>query len=151
MRARDAVRKSPITVRPDSTIAEAAELMDRAVVGALVVVERDRPIGIVTDRDVTVRGVAHRIPADSRVDAVMSTDLVTLPANASLREAIAVFERHAIRRLPLVEDGRMVGMLTVDDLVIDWVNDLATMVRPVFGQVIFGAPEPAVPVLVPAD
>lgn len=69
------------------------------------------------------------------------TDLVTLPADADFREAIKVFYRHPWRRLPLVEDGRMVGMLTVDDLVIDLVNDLDSLVRPVFGQLVFGGPD----------
>jgi CBS domain-containing protein len=129
MRARDAIRKLPVTIRPEATIAEAARLMDQAVVGALVVVDHERPVGIVTDRDLAIRAVGRRIPADSRVDSVMSSEPITLPADADVREAIAVFERHAVRRLPLVEDGRMVGMLTVDDLVIDSVTDLANMVR----------------------
>jgi hypothetical protein len=68
-------------------------------------------------------------------------NLITLPADADLRKAVNVFYSHAIRRLPLVEDGRMVGMLTVDDLVIDFVNDLDSLVRPVFGQVVFGTPD----------
>jgi CBS domain-containing protein len=151
MRARDAIRKPPVTIRPDATIAEAAALLDRAAVGALVVVDHDDPVGIVTDRDLALRAVGRRIPADSRVDAVMSIGLITLSADSDVREAIAVFERHAIRRLPLLEAGRMVGMLTIDDLVIDWVNDLATMVRPVVGQVVFGAPEPSIPVPAPMD
>lgn len=141
MQAREATRKPPATIPSGSSIADAARLMDRKVVGALVVVDGDHPIGIVTDRDLTVRGLGRQLPGDTPVDQVMTTDLVTLPADADLRDAIKVFYRHPVRRLPLMEESRMVGMLTVDDLVIDVVNDLESLVRPVFGQVVFGSPD----------
>jgi CBS domain-containing protein len=141
MEARDAIRRPPTTIPVGTTIAEAARLMDRKMIGALVVVDEDRPVGIVTDRDLAVRGLGRQLPGDAAVDRVMSRDLITLPADADLRKAVNVFYSHAIRRLPLVEDGRMVGMLTVDDLVIDFVNDLDSLVRPVFGQVVFGTPD----------
>jgi len=92
-----------------------------------------------------VRALARRLPSDSRVDAVMSTGVVTLGATADLREAVRIFAAHAFRRLPLVEEGRMVGMLTLDDLLMDVVSDLANLVRPITGEVIFGHPEPTVP------
>jgi len=145
MQAKEASRKVPVTVPPDRTLAEVAKLMDEASVGAVVIVDDEKPIGIATDRDLAVRALARRLPSDSRVDAVMSTRVVTLGATADLREAVRVFTEHAFRRLPLVEEGRMVGMLTVDDLLMDVVSDLANLVRPITGEVIFGHPEPTVP------
>ena len=146
MYAVDAARRSPVTIPRDHTITEAAETMDRRAVGALVVVEPDgRPVGIVTDRDLAVRALAHRLSPDARIDAVMSTDLVTLAPDADLRDAFAVFDDHAIRRLPLVVDDRLVGMITADDLLVDLTCDLGRLVRPVTGQVLFGHPEPAPP------
>jgi CBS domain-containing protein len=145
MQARDAMRKAPVTVAPDRAIADVAALMDRAVVGGVVVVDDDRLVGIVTDRDLVVRALARRAPVDARVDSVMSTDVVTLDASADVRDAIRIFSSHAIRRLPLVDGGSMVGMITVDDLVVDAASDLAELVRPLTGQLIFGHPEPAVP------
>jgi len=144
MQAIEAVRRPPATIKSGSSIADAARLMDRASVGALVVIDDDRPIGIVTDRDLAVRGLGRLLPGDAIVDRVMSRNLITLPADADLRDAIKAFYRHPVRRLPLVHDGRMVGMITVDDLVIDLVNDLDSLVRPVFGQVIFGGPDPEI-------
>jgi|SRR5581483_8681962 len=149
MQARQAIRKSMVTIPSGASLAEAADLMDRAVVGALVVVDGHEPVGIVTDRDLVVRGMVKRLPLDARIDSVMSTGLVTLPAGADLHDALKVFSSHAIRRLPLVEDGRVVGMLTVDDLAIDLAGDLGTLFRPVVGQVIFGAPAAAETVVVP--
>jgi CBS domain-containing protein len=139
MRASKAVRRPPVTITTGSSIADAARMMDRLGIGALVVVDGERPLGIVTDRDLAIRGLGRQLPGSAAVDRVMSRDLVTLPADAELHEAVTTFYRNPIRRLPLVDDGgRMVGMLTVDDLALDLVNDLGSLVRPIFGQVIFG-------------
>jgi CBS domain-containing protein len=149
MYAIDAARKMPATIGPDRTITEAADEMDRLAVGALVVVEPEgRPVGIVTDRDLVVRGVARRVSADARVDSVMSTDLVTLPLDADLRDAFTVFENHPVRRIPLLDGTRLAGMIALDDLVIDLASDLGRVARPVTAQVLFGHREtvtPAVP------
>jgi CBS domain-containing protein len=144
VRAIDAIRKRPVSIPPDWTIAEAARRMDEAAVGAVVVVDGDRPVGIVTDRDLVVRGLARALPADARIDAVMSADLVTLNANADVREAFKIFHSHPFRRIPVVDQGQLAGMVTIDDLLIDLVGDLAALTRPVTGQVIWGSPEPHV-------
>ena len=145
MRAIEAIRKNMVTVSPDATLAQAAELMERANVGALVVLDGERLAGIVTDRDIVVRGVAHRLPADARIDSVVTTDVVTLRADADLRAVLPIFRTHACRRVPLVDDDRVVGMLTVDDMLIDLINDLADVVRPVTGEVVFGHHEAPLP------
>jgi CBS domain-containing protein len=146
MHAIEAARKCPATIDCDHTITEAATTMDRLAVGALVVVESDgRPVGIVTDRDLVIRGVAQRFSPDARVDSVMSTDLITLAPDADLRDALKVFEDHAIRRLPLVSGQQLVGMLTMDDLVVDLTADLGRLTRPIAGQVLFGHPESGAP------
>jgi signal-transduction protein with cAMP-binding, CBS, and nucleotidyltransferase domain len=146
MYAIDAARKPPATIAADRTITQAAQEMDRLAVGALVVVEPSgRPAGIVTDRDLVVRAVARRADPDARVDSVMSTDLVALAPDADLREAFGIFERHALRRLPLVADDVVVGMLTMDDLVVDVSADLARLTRPITAQVLFGHQEPSTP------
>lgn len=141
MRAIEAIRKSPVVIDAGSSITDAAQRMNDAVVGALVVVAGERPVGIVTDRDLVVRAMARDLPGDARVDAVMSTDLLTLDAGADVREAFSLFHSHAIRRLPVVENGRLVGLISADDLLINLASDLAELVRPITGQVIFGAPE----------
>lgn len=139
MRASKATRRPPVMIPTGSSIADAARMMDRLGIGALVVVDNERPVGIVTDRDLAIRGLGRQLPGGAPVDRIMSRELVTLPADADLHEAVTTFYRHPIRRLPLVDDGgRMVGMLTVDDLALDLVNDLGSLIRPIFGQVIFG-------------
>lgn len=143
MRAIDATLKRLVTIAPSQTLTKAAELMEERAVGALVVTDGERMTGIVTDRDLVTRGVARRLPGDARIDAVMTTNVVTLEASADLHHAFAVFRTHGIRRLPLVEDGEAVGMLTVDDLLINLCADFADVVRPVTGEVLYEMPLPA--------
>ncbi|HEY5011168.1 MAG TPA: CBS domain-containing protein [Acidimicrobiia bacterium] len=141
MRAIDAIRKPAATIANDAAIADAAKLMDARVVGALVVTDGDRPVGIVTDRDIVVRAIARGVPVDARVDAVMSPGIMALGADDDVRRALPIFRSNAIRRLPVVRDGKIVGMLTADDLLIDLIADLGDVVRPITGQVAFGHPE----------
>ena len=141
MRAIDAIRKPAATIANNASIAEAAKLMDARVVGALVVTDGDRPVGIVTDRDLVVRALARDVPVDARVDAVMSPGIMALGADDDVRRALPIFRSNAIRRLPVVRDGKIVGMLTADDLLIDLIADLGDVVRPITGQVAFGHPE----------
>jgi CBS domain-containing protein len=142
MRACEATRRDPVTVAAGSTLTEVAGLMDGSGVGAVVVVDGQRPIGIVTDRDIVVRAVARRQPADSRVDSVMSTDVITLDADANIQRAHDIFRTHPIRRLPLVRKGEVAGMITVDDLLIDSVASLGDLVRPITGETIFAHRQP---------
>jgi CBS domain-containing protein len=120
--------------------------MDEAAVGALVVIDEDRPVGIVTDRDLVVRAMARGYPRDSRVDSVMTTGLVGIDADEDLRQAIQLFSHHAIRRLPIVEGDEIRGMITLDDVVIDLAHDLEEATKPLAAQVLFGHPEAKPPV-----
>jgi CBS domain-containing protein len=146
MRARDAIRKLPETIEAGDTITRAAQRMDEAAVGALVVIDEDRPVGIVTDRDLVVRAMARGYPRDSRVDSVMTTGLVGIDADEDLRQAIQLFSHHAIRRLPIVEGDEIRGMITLDDVVIDLAHDLEEATKPLAAQVLFGHPEAKPPV-----
>ncbi len=145
MKAIEAIRKNPVSVAPDTTLSDAAALMERANVGAVVVLDGERLAGIVTDRDIVRRGVARRLPPDARVDAVMTTEVVILDADADVRAALPLFRTHACRRLPLTSGTKVVGMLAVDDLLIDLVSDLGDVVRPITGEVIFGHHEAPLP------
>ena len=145
MRIIDAVRRQGFEIEPAKTVREAAELMEEAAVGALAVVDEGRLVGIVTDRDLARRGMARGLPLDARVDAVMSTPVVTIAADADLHDAFALFREHALRRLAVVREERYVGMLTVDDLLIDLASDLGALAVPVTAQAIFGQRDAAVP------
>lgn len=145
MRACEAVRRSPVTLPGDTTLRAAAAAMERGTVGAVVVTDGETPVGIVTDRDLVVRGLATG-NVDGRLDSVMSTALVTAEADADLRDVVRCFATNAVRRIVLVRDGVVAGVLSVDDLVVDLVADLGDVVRPITAEVLFGhhdAPVPA--------
>jgi CBS domain-containing protein len=145
MKAREATRRNVVSIAPEATLKDAAVLMDGANVGALVVLDRGRLVGIVTDRDIVRRGVAQQLPSDARIDAVMTADPITLDAEADLRAALPIFRTRACRRVPVVSRGDVVGVLSADDLLIDLVRDLGDVVRPIIGEVIFGHHDTDVP------
>lgn len=138
MRTIEAVRRSGVGIGPERTIREAAQIMEQAGIGAVAVIDGEHLIGIVTDRDLVRRGLARDLPADARIDAVMTAPVVTIDADADLHDAFALFRTHAVRRLAIVRAGQFVGMITVDDLLIDLAGDLSDLARPVTAEVIFG-------------
>lgn len=147
MRTIDAVRRSGVGIRPDQTIRAAAEVMKQAGVGSLAVLDGATLVGIVTDRDLVRRALARGLATDARVDGVMTSPVITIPADADLHEAFALFRVHAVRRLAVVRDGLFVGTITLDDLLVDLAADLSDLARPVTAEVLFShhdSPVPAV-------
>jgi CBS domain-containing protein len=142
MRAIEATRKDIVMIEASAPIEHAAAVMHSQNVGALVVVEDGVPVGIVTDRDIVVRGVRTRMPLDARVDAVMTPGVVALDADGDVRDAVTVFRAHAFRRLPLVRDGKLVGLLSTDDLLTEISLELSELIHPIMGQVVSMRPEP---------
>lgn len=138
MKTRELAAKAAVTIAGDATLSDAAALMDSANVGSVLVLDGDRLAGIVTDRDIVVRGVARRVPLHARIDSVMTTDVVSIDAEADVHEAYRVLESHAVRRLPVVDGDRLIGMLTVDDLIVGLASDLERLVHPIVGEVVFG-------------
>lgn len=145
MRTMEGTRRSGIGIGPERTIHDAAAVMEQTGVGALAVIDSDRLVGIVTDRDLVRRGLAKGMPADARVDGIMSAPVVTIGADDDLHSAFALFRTHAVRRLAVVRDGQFMGMITVDDLLIDLAADLADLSRPITGEVLFAHHDSPVP------
>jgi CBS domain-containing protein len=114
---RDVMTPAVRTVSPSQSLAEAAEVMKGEDVGSVPVVEEGRLAGILTDRDIVTRAVAERRdPGTVKVDEVLSRELVTVEPEQELDEALALMARHQVRRLPVVEEGRLVGMLAQADV-----------------------------------
>jgi CBS domain-containing protein len=149
MKIADLTARPVVTIRHDATIREAAALMARAGVGCLVVAEHDRPVGMVTDRDLVVRAMATGFPVDGRVDGVMTTGVVAVDRHADVRDAIAAFHHHAVRRLPVVDGDAVVGLVSLDDLVAGLSKVFADVTHGLTAQLVFPhggdeAPVPAV-------
>ncbi len=141
----DAIRRSGVAVGPERSIRDAAAIMDQAGVGSVAVIDGEELVGMVTDRDLVRRGLARDLDPTARIDGVMSGPVVTISADADLHDAFALFRAHAVRRLAVVRDGQFVGMVTVDDLLIDLAADLSDLSRPVVAEVIFGTHDAPVP------
>jgi CBS domain-containing protein len=117
---RDVMTPGVRTVSPSQSLAEAAEVMKGEDVGSVPVVEEGRLAGIVTDRDIVIRAVAERRdPQTVKVDEVASRELVTVEPEQDMDEALALMARHQVRRLPVVEAGRLVGMLAQADVALE--------------------------------
>lgn len=137
MKVTDAIRRSGVGVSPDRTVHEASVLMEQAGVGSLAIIDDDRLVGIVTDRDLVRRALARGLSPDARIDAVMSTPVVTIDADADLHSAYELFRTHAVRRLAVTRGERFVGTVSVDDLLVDVVGHLADLARPITAEVLF--------------
>jgi CBS domain-containing protein len=117
---RDLMTSDPASVAPDATISEAARLMRDRDTGAILVCEGSRVRGIVTDRDIAVRAVAEGSdPGSTPVSQIASTDVAAVSPDSDVDDAIRMMREQAIRRLPVVQDGRPVGILSIGDLAIE--------------------------------
>jgi CBS domain-containing protein len=145
MRTIDTIHRSGIGIGPDRTIREAAKIMASAGVGSLAVLEKNRLVGIVTDRDLVRRCVARGIEPGARVDSAMTTPVVTIEADADVHEAFGLFRTHAVRRLAVVRGQDFVGMLSIDDLLVYLAADLADLARPITAEILFAHRDSPVP------
>ena len=136
MQVKDMMSSHLITVDREETVAAAARLLSRHNVGALpVTASGGRLVGMLTDRDITVRCVAANFdPNITRVRTVMSSGAVTVNAEESGLGAARTMGKHRVRRLPVTQDGKLVGMLSQGDLAVcaDQGEEAAQAFRTVF-------------------
>ena len=118
MRIRDVMTESVVTATPDTSVREVAETMRERNVGSVVLVEDGRPVGFVTDRDLAVSVLADaRDPSDRACDHA-SAPVVTAGPDLDITEAAELMVEHGIRRLPVLEGGELIGIITLDDLAV---------------------------------
>jgi CBS domain-containing protein len=113
---RDIMTPDPVGVYYDQTITETARLMRDAGVGAVLVVNGESLSGVVTDRDLVVRALAEGAGPDTPVGPLCSPKLVGVDASADVPEAERLIREHAIRRLPVIDNGQIVGMVSIGDI-----------------------------------
>ena len=117
---REVMTGDPRTVEPSASLVEAARAMRDDDVGAVLVVDRGRLAGIVTDRDIAVRAVADGAdPQRTTVEQVCSPMPVTLTVDQTAEDAVRLAREHSVRRIPVVQDGRPAGIVTIGDLAIE--------------------------------
>jgi CBS domain-containing protein len=114
---RDAMTEDPRSIGATASVVEAARLMRQQHIGSLPVTDDQRLVGMITDRDITTRVVAESaVPETTSVGDVYSRDLISVEPNNDLEEALQLMARHQVRRLPVVENGRLVGMVAQADI-----------------------------------
>jgi CBS domain-containing protein len=114
---RDVMTKSVISVDSSTTAHDAAKLMEESKISSVVVFENNLPVGIITDRDFAIKITAHAYPIDTPVRRVMSTPLITITSDSSFQIGSDLMNSRKIKRLVVVDDEKVVGIITITDLV----------------------------------
>jgi CBS domain-containing protein len=118
MNVRDVMTPNPQSVSPMDSIQNAARIMRDQDTGVVPVVENGRPVGVVTDRDIVVRAVAENAQLNRPVREILTTDVIAASPDMSTREAAELMSEHQVRRLPVVENNRLVGIVSIGDLAV---------------------------------
>jgi signal-transduction protein with cAMP-binding, CBS, and nucleotidyltransferase domain len=121
MRVSELMHTPAVTCAPTTTLREVGQLMMRRRVGSVVVIDQVGEVaGIVTDRDIVLRGVVEGRSADVTVDTVMTRNVATIDIRADVADAAATMMKRRVRRLPVVDErGHAHGVLTLDDMLRD--------------------------------
>ena len=118
VRISDVMTQGVVTAGGEDTLRSVGELMRDRNVGSVVVCDGDRPIGVITDRDLALAVVADRVDPDDLAQSYASTPIVTGEVEMDIEEAVALMIQHRIRRLPVTESELLVGIVTIDDLAV---------------------------------
>ncbi|MEM3752349.1 MAG: CBS domain-containing protein [Candidatus Bathyarchaeia archaeon] len=115
---RDVMSKDVRVVRPDTTVREVVATMNKFDIGSIIVVQGDRPVGIITERDILRRLVEPCLaPETLTARQVMTSPVQTINENASIEEAAKLMAKKRVKRLPVMNDGKLVGIITFSDIV----------------------------------
>jgi CBS domain-containing protein len=138
---REIMTRDPVVARPETTLREAAEMMRELDSGVLPIGQNDRLLGILTDRDITIRATAEgKDPNSTAVREVMSSEVVACFEDEDERDAAAKMEQHQLRRLVVLDrDERLVGIVSLGDLAVHTADDR------IAGEVTEAVSEPAQP------
>jgi CBS domain-containing protein len=114
-KVKDLMTKNVIVIDAQKTVFEAAKLMSSARVGDLVVCEDESPKGIITERDFVRKVVAKRKPLGTKVSEIMSKPLITIDPDAPVKDAARKMANNRIRRLPVLDENELVGIIAASD------------------------------------
>ena len=120
---RDVMTKDVKVCAPHDSVTAAAQIMRDVNCGSVPVCEGKKVVGMITDRDIVVRGVAEKHPGSTKVEDIMSSKLVTISADATTKEAANLMAEHQIRRLPVVEGDKLIGIVSLGDFAISKLTD----------------------------
>ncbi|HEX4759892.1 MAG TPA: CBS domain-containing protein, partial [Thermoleophilaceae bacterium] len=114
----EVMTQAVVTADSRESLRHVGELMRDRNVGSVVITENDRPVGVITDRDLALAVVADRVSADDSAGSQASRPLVTGQVEMDIEEAVALMVQHRIRRLPVTDGEELAGIVTIDDLAV---------------------------------
>jgi CBS domain-containing protein len=115
---RDVMSKDVRVVRPDTSIKEVVATMNKFDIGSIIIVQGDRPVGIITERDILRRLVEPCLaPETLTARQIMTSPVLTISETASIEETAKLMARKGVKRLPVINNGKIVGMITYTDIV----------------------------------
>jgi len=114
---KDIMTKAVVSIDAGTAITVAAKIMENAQIGALIVTEKNTPVGIVTDRDFAIKVVAHAYSPTSPVRMIMSSPLYSISPDESVRMIADFMYTRGIRKLPVIDNDKVIGIVTATDLV----------------------------------
>jgi CBS domain-containing protein len=115
---KDVMNPSTLSLESTATASDAAKIMETNNLEAVVVVENNKLVGIVTDRDYTIKLGSHAYPIDTPIGRLMSYPLISIDQDADISVALNLMEENKIKRLPVISDDKVLGMVTMSDLII---------------------------------
>jgi CBS domain-containing protein len=118
VRISDVMTQGVVTADTSDSLRRVGELMRDRNVGSVVILEHDRPVGVITDRDLALAVAADGVDVDEGVGAHASRPLVTGMVEMDIEEAVALMVQHRIRRLPVIDGEDLAGIVTIDDLAV---------------------------------
>jgi CBS domain-containing protein len=118
MNIRDVMTPNPRTVSPNDSIQSAARVMRDEDTGVVPVVDNGKPVGVITDRDIVVRAVAEDREMNRPVRDIVTTELVAVHPDMSVQEATELMSEHQVRRLPVIDNDRLVGIVSIGDIAV---------------------------------
>jgi len=123
MKVRDIMSSKVQDVTPATPLVEIAKIMQKEDVGSVPVCEQDKILGMVTDRDIVLRVVAAgKNPTSVKAQDVMSTNIITIRPDEDIHKASEVMAKNQIRRLPVVDQDKLVGILAIGDMAVEQIH-----------------------------
>lgn len=114
---KEVMNNSVVSVDSSVTATDAAKMMEDTGVGAVIVLEKNTPVGIVTERDFAIKITAHSYPIDTPVRRIMSSPLISIDPNSDLWVASDLMSTRKVKKLPVIDNDKVVGIITSSDLV----------------------------------
>ena len=133
---KDILNEDVVTIEPTASVSEAAFMMKESNIGALIVTDEEMtPTGIITDRDIVVSVIAEGLKLEEvKVEDVMSKDPVFVDEDTNILNILRTMAEYSIRRMPVTKDSRLVGIVSVDDLIVVIATELAQLSNALSGR-----------------